>query len=222
MTHNERNNPIVFLIKTYHHGQFPRFHRRREDGLARNDTTIWFSRGNIDWCSFRWDLQVLSSNSNSPASSKVWSKLLNCQKLHLPPWVAGGQRAPLVTKCRCPSPRARAKPIIHDSRLLSSLRLTKQSAVGCQQPANFQTNKAARQAIRQQRSQSQRCKQGKGRVYLVTSDNQIRLSWFLWWCDTWCAKRWAKVCDKDPCFVTKTRATICWSESVVAHSFLKF
>ena len=31
MTHNKRNNPITFPIKTFHHGQFPCFHRRREE-----------------------------------------------------------------------------------------------------------------------------------------------------------------------------------------------
>ena len=31
MTNNKRNNPSMFLIKTFHHGQFPCFHRRREE-----------------------------------------------------------------------------------------------------------------------------------------------------------------------------------------------
>ena len=31
MTHNKRDNPIAFFFKTFHHGQFPCFHRRREE-----------------------------------------------------------------------------------------------------------------------------------------------------------------------------------------------
>ena len=31
MTHNKRDDPISFLVKTFHHGQFPFFHRRREE-----------------------------------------------------------------------------------------------------------------------------------------------------------------------------------------------
>ena len=69
MMHNRQDNPILFFIKTFHHGQFPFFHRRREEKAKLSLPWDWVSSNKEGLKMLLLNVTFISGNPLVPLDS---------------------------------------------------------------------------------------------------------------------------------------------------------